>query len=204
MGFFKELFNRGYDLKALKVKLRQVERERRKFFLELRKLASRQQSVIEDIKAARKLGNTIEVDYLWEDLKDIKHELNFTRRAARVSNLEGITLKRYVHGIERLERARDKDGIQKMLTRIQSSGLDAKLQMAQVNEEEYMAELNSILEAAGLEDEYSEGGSDDPEKNRFMSEIDAINQAEVGGEFETALKKEQELKKILESDEQAR
>ncbi|MCK6438556.1 MAG: hypothetical protein L6Q58_16530, partial [Rivicola pingtungensis] len=28
MGFFKELFNRGYDLKALKVKLRQVERER--------------------------------------------------------------------------------------------------------------------------------------------------------------------------------
>ena len=201
MGFFKELFNRGYDLKTLKVKLRQIERERRKHFLEMRKLSARQAAIVDEIKSARRSGNQIEVDYLWEDLKDIKHDVNFTRRSARVANLEGITLKRYVHGIERLERAKDKDGIQKMLQRIQSSGLDAKLQVAQINEEEYMDELNSILEAAGLEDEYNELGEADPEKAKFLGEIDAINNAEEGGEFEAALKREADLKKMLETDE---
>lgn len=200
MGFFKELFNRGYDLKALKVKLRQVERERRRHFLSMRKLSARQTQVVDEIKTARKAGNSIEVDYLWEDLKDIKHELSFTRRAAKVSNLEGITLKRYIHGIERLERAKDRNGIQSLLNRIQSSGLDGKLQMAQINEEEYMDELDEILEAAGLEDEFLDAGVSDPEKAKFMDEIDAINRAEEGGEFETAMKKEGELKKLLEED----
>jgi len=201
MGFFKDLFSNGYDLKAMKVKLRQVERERRKHMLELRKLSARQQQVIEDIKNARKASNSAEVDYLWEDLKEVKHELSFLRRTARVTNLEGITLKRYIHGIERLEKSRDKNGIQKMIKRIQTSGLDAKLQLAQVNEEEYIDELNSILEDSGLEDEFSESGAMDPEKAKFLSEIDALNSAEEVGEFDKAMKHESELKKLLEQDE---
>lgn len=204
MGFFKELFSRGFDLKALKVKLRQVERERRRHFLKLRKLSARQQQVIEELKNARRASNQIEVDYLWEDLKDIKHELAFTRRTAKVTNLEGITLKRYIHGIERLERAKDRNGIQSLLTRIQSSGLEGKLQMAQINEEEYLDELNEILDAAGMEDEFNEDGISDPEKARFLDEIDAIVKAEEGGEFETALKKEADLKKLLEDDQTAK
>ncbi len=203
MGFFKELFQTGYNLKALKVQLRRVERERRKYFLEMRKLSSRQTQLIEEIKNARKNGNQIEVDYLWEDLKDLKHEINFTRRSARVANLEGITLKRYIYGIERLEKAKDKNGIQRLVKRIQDSGLDNKLAMAQVNEEEYLDELGSILDAAGLEDEFLERDAQDPEKLKFLSSIDAINQAEEGGEFETALKRESELKKMLEKENES-
>lgn len=202
MGFFRDLFSQGYNLKDMKVQLRRVERERKKHFLEMRKLSARQAHLVEEIKTARKNGNQIEVDYMWEELKDLKHEVNFTKRAARVANLEGITLKRYVHGIERLERSKDKSGIQNMIQRIQNSGLDNKLAMAQINEEEYLDELNGILEASGLEDDYIDGNAADPEKARFLSEIDAINRAEEGGEFETALKKEGELKKMLEKDDQ--
>ena len=198
--FFASLFGSKVDLRKLKVKLREVERERRKYFMEMRKLSTRQASLIEQIKRARREGNSIEVDYVWEELKDIKYDFAFQRRAAKVSNLEGIALKKYVRGLERLEKRKDKDGINKLLQRIRSSGLDAKLALQQIDEESYMDELNATLDDLGLEvdSEYEES---DPEKARFLDEIDTINQAEEGGDFDHALKAETELRAKLESEE---
>lgn len=42
MGFFQLLFGQKIDSRTLKVKLREVERERRKYFMEVRKLSTRQ------------------------------------------------------------------------------------------------------------------------------------------------------------------
>lgn len=201
-NFFASLFGTKVDLRKLKVKLREVERERRKYFMELRKLSTRQASLIEQIKRARREGNSIEVDYVWEELKDIKHDFAFNRRAAKVSNLEGIALKKYIRGLERLEKRKDKEGVNKLLQRIRNSGLDAKLALQQIDEESYLDELNATLDDLGLE---VEGDLDesDPEKARFLSEIDTINEAEEGGDFEQALKAEAELRTKLESEEGA-
>ncbi|MBZ0135955.1 MAG: hypothetical protein K8I27_06240 [Planctomycetes bacterium] len=201
-NFFASLFGTRVDLRKLKVKLREVERERRKYFMELRKLSTRQASLIEQIKRARREGNSIEVDYVWEELKDIKHDFAFNRRAAKVSNLEGIALKKYIRGLERLEKRKDKEGVNKLLQRIRSSGLDAKLALQQIDEESYLDELNATLDDLGLE---VEGDLDesDPEKARFLSEIDTINEAEEGGDFDAALKTEAELRSKLESEEGA-
>ncbi|MCA8914597.1 MAG: hypothetical protein KDB90_04225 [Planctomycetes bacterium] len=198
--FFASLFGSKVDLRKLKVKLREVERERRKYFMEMRKLSTRQASLIEQIKRARREGNSIEVDYVWEELKDIKYDFAFQRRAAKVSNLEGIALKKYVRGLERLEKRKDKDGVNKLLQRIRSSGLDAKLALQQIDEEAYMDELNATLDDLGLEVEGDMDDSD-PEKVRFLSEIDTINEAEEGGDFDQALKAETELRAKLESEE---
>ena len=200
--FFASLFGSKVDLRKLKVKLREVERERRKYFMEMRKLSTRQASLIEQIKRARREGNSIEVDYVWEELKDIKYDFAFQRRAAKVSNLEGIALKKYVRGLERLEKRKDKDGVNKLLQRIRSSGLDAKLALQQIDEEAYMDELNATLDDLGLEVEGDMDDSD-PEKVRFLSEIDTINEAEEGGDFEQALKAENDLRAKLESEEGA-
>jgi hypothetical protein len=200
--FFASLFGSKVDLRKLKVKLREVERERRKYFMEMRKLSTRQAALIEQIKRARREGNSIEVDYVWEELKDIKHDFAFQRRAAKVSNLEGIALKKYVRGLERLEKRKDKDGVNKLLQRIRSSGLDAKLALQQIDEEAYMDELNATLDDLGLEVD-GDMEESDPEKARFLDEIDTINQAEEGGDFEQALKAEQELRTKLESEESA-
>ncbi|MHC4839671.1 MAG: hypothetical protein ACYTDT_01770 [Planctomycetota bacterium] len=198
--FFRLLFGPKVDLRKLKVKLREVERERRKYFMELRKLSTRQASLIEQIKRARREGNTIEVDYVWEELKDIKHDFAFNRRAAKVSNLEGIAMKKYIRGLERLEKRKDKDGVNKLLQRIRSSGLDAKLALQQIDEESYMDELNATLDDLGLE--VDEGyGDEDPEKLKFLSEIDTINVAEEAGSFDEALKAETDLRSRLESEE---
>jgi hypothetical protein len=201
-NFFQMLFGGRIDLRKLKVKLREVERDRRKFFMELRKSSSRQGTLIEQIKQARREGNSIEVDYLWEELKAIKHDFAFARRAAKVSNLEGIALKKYIRGLERLEKRKDKDGVNKLLQRIRSSGLDAKLALQQIDEQGYLDELNGTLDDLGLELE-GEFEDQDPEKARFLSEIDTINEAETAGDFDTALKSEAELKQKLESEEGA-
>ena len=200
--FFASLFGNKVDLRKLKVKLREVERERRKYFMEMRKLSTRQASLIEQIKRARREGNSIEVDYVWEELKDIKHDFAFQRRAAKVSNLEGIALKKYTRGLERLEKRKDKDGVNKLLKRIRSSGLDAKLALQQIDEEAYLDELNATLDDLGLEVD-GDMEESDPEKARFLDEIDTINSAEEGGDFEQALKAEQDLRTKLESEESA-
>lgn len=202
MGFFQLLFGQKIDSRLLKVKLREVERERRKYFMEVRKLSARQSALIDQIKSARKDGNQIEVDYLWEELKDLKHDFAFNKRAAKISNLEGIALKKYTRGLERLEKRKDKNSIQKLITRVRNSGLDAKLALAQIDEEGYIDELNATLDALGLEVEEAML-DDDPEKKQFLEEIDSIVEAESSGSFDEALKSEAELKRKLETDEKA-
>lgn len=199
-NFFQMLFGSGLDLRKLKVKLREVERERRKYFLDLRKLSASQTDLIEKIKGARREGNQFEVDYLWEELKSMKHDFAFNKRAAKVSNLEGIALKKYIRGLERLEKRKDKDGVNKLLQRIRTSGLDAKLALQSIDEEAYLDELNATLDDLGLEVD-AEMADDDPEKEKFLSEIDTINEAEGSGNFEEALKTEAQLKQKLESEE---
>jgi len=202
MAFFDLLFGSGIDLRKMKVKLREVDRERRKYFMEMRKLSSRQSAMIEQIKRGRRDGNQIEVDYVWEELKDIKHDFAFNRRAARISNLEGIALKKYIRGLERLEKRKDKDGVSKLLQRIRTSGLDAKLAMQQIDEEAYMDELNATLDDLGL-DVDADYVDEDPEKARFLADIDVINEAEGVGNFDEALRAENELRQKLETDETA-
>lgn len=199
-NFFQMLFGSGLDLRKLKVKLREVERERRKYFLDLRKLSASQTDIIEKIKGARREGNQFEVDYLWEELKSMKHDFAFNKRAAKVSNLEGIALKKYIRGLERLEKRKDKDGVNKLLQRIRTSGLDAKLALQSIDEEAYLDELNATLDDLGLEVD-AEMADDDPEKEKFLSEIDTINEAEGSGNFEEALKTEAQLKQKLESED---
>ena len=202
MAFFDLLFGSGIDLRKMKVKLREVDRERRKYFMEMRKLSSRQSAMIEQVKRGRRDGNQIEVDYVWEELKDIKHDFAFNRRAARISNLEGIVLKKYIRGLERLEKRKDKDGVSKLLQRIRSSGLDAKLAMQQIDEEAYMDELNATLDDLGLDID-ADYVDEDPEKARFLADIDVINEAEGVGNFDEALRAENELRQKLETDETA-
>lgn len=198
-SFFHLLFGSRIDLRTLKVKLREVERERRKYFMDLRKLSAQQGDMLEKMKRARREGNNFEVDYLWEELKSMKHDFAFNRRAAKVSNLEGIALKKYIRGLERLEKRKDKDGVNKLLQRIRTSGLDAKLALQNIDEQAYLDELNATLDELGLEVD-ADMEDRDPEKDRFLAEIDTINEAEGSGNFDEALKVESDLKQKLEQE----
>lgn len=200
MGFFKSMFEKAVTSRDLKVALIRVDRDRKRKQLEVKKLSAKQGDIIDRIKKARKEGNSLEVDYLWEEMNGIKLDLTFTRREARVLNLEGIALKKYIRGLERLEKNNNRDGIKSLLERTRKSGLDAKLAGQFIDEQGYLDELTAIMEEIGLEAEQLEMMEDDPQKAKFLSEIDAINAAEEAGDYDAAVEKEEELKSEMEKD----
>jgi hypothetical protein len=167
----------------------------------MRKLSAKQSDLIERTRKARRERNNIEVDYLWEEMKSVKTEMLVLRKQARVRNLEGITLKRYMHGLERIERSGDRQGAKRMIERIRNSGLDAKLAEADINEREYLAELQETLDefTGAAEADFAE--EEDAEKLRFLAEIDGINEAEDEGDVETAAEREARLRAEIEDDE---
>lgn len=204
MGIIKEILGlERLTSKDLKSALLRVERDRRKAQREMKKLDQRQGRLVEQIKTARKSGDALEVDYRWEELKAIKLDRALSAREATVLNLESITVKKYLHGLERLERKKDRTSIDSLLRRIRSSGLEAKLAAEQIRTTDYLDELRAILEDSGLESGLDDYAADDPEKASFLEAIDAINSAEEQGDLASAGEREQALKqKLVESPDE--
>ncbi|MHC5038353.1 MAG: hypothetical protein ACYTHM_13645 [Planctomycetota bacterium] len=203
MGFFRNLFSKNISSRDLKVALIGVERDRKRKQMELRKISARQGDVVDRIKKARKTGNPLEVDYLWEDMNQMRIDSAYLKREAKILNLEGITLKRYVRGMERLERTNNKDGIRALLERTRTSGLDAKLAHQFINDQEYLDELGAIMEEIGLEAEQMEFTEEDPAKMKFLEQIDALNAAEEAGDLDKAMEHEEAIRSELEKEPEA-
>ena len=201
MGLIKRLFARKVSLRELKISLLKLERERKRKDSSLRKLEGKTADLFETIKKARRLGNQVEVDYLWEELKHARTENALERRQTRVLNLEAIALKRTVWGLERLESTRNRSGVRDLIDRLRESGLDDKLEMQDIREDEYIRELDDILQAMELSTTGVSGGDDDPEKAAFLAEIDAINAAEEVGDAGRARERESGLRDSLRAEE---
>ena len=203
MGFFRDLFSKPVSSRDLKVSLIGVERERKRKQMELRKNSKKQGDLVERLKKARKEGNNLEVDYLWEDLNQMRIDTAYLKREAKILNLEGIALKRYVRGMERLERTNNKDGIRSLLERARESGLDAKLATQFINDQEYLDELGAIMEEIGLEAEQMDFDEEDPAKMRFLEQIDALNAAEEAGDVEKVVEHEESIRVELDKEPEA-
>jgi len=186
VGIFDKLFNRDdkeLTSRDLKIALRGVERDRRKKQLEIRKLSNKRNETLSRLKQARKDNNREEVDFLYEDMQQIKLDQTYARRESKILNLEAIGLKRYTRGLERLEKTYNRGKIRDLMQRVQMSGLDEKLRGSSVDEEAYLDALNMTLEDINMELEdtelmYDEG---DPEKEALLAELDDIIAAEEGG-----------------------
>ena len=202
LGVFDQLFKRKKEptSRDLKVALMGLKRERRKKHMELRKLAAKRSEAIEKIKRARREGNVMEVDVSWEELKQIQVDAAYAKREAKIISLESIGLTRYAKGMERLEKQSDQGRIKALIDRVKVSGLDEKLRGVEIDEMAYMDSLKATLDDVGLEIEEMDMDEEDPEKGKFLAQIDAINQAETSGDIDSAVQKEQELAKRLEDE----
>ena len=201
MGFFKTLFSKKPGARELKVALAKVDNERKKKQLELSRMFTTWERLRGEIIAARKTGKDYEVDYLYEDYKTSEIDIKMGKREVKVLNLEGIALKRYIRAMERLEKAKDKNGVQALLKRMQESSLDEKLMGAAVDEQAYMDELKANLDVAESMMEEAAGVDDhDPEKAKFLSQIDDLISMEEGGELDQLRAKEDSLRRELEKE----
>jgi hypothetical protein len=198
MGIFDELFNRKeteITSRDLKIALRGVERERRKKQMEIRRLGTKRNDTLGRLKQARKEGNREEVDFLYEDVQSLNLDQKLSRRESKVLNLEAIGLKRYVRGLERLEKTSSRGKIRDLMSKVQMSGLDEKLRGSAVDEDAYIDALNMTLEDINmeLEDTGNIYDDDDPEKASLLAEIDQIIAAEEGGDVTVAQERENTL-----------
>lgn len=202
MGLLRDLFAKQINSRDLKLKLREVDRERRRVQLEMRKLQAKQAAVLDRLKRSRKDGNNLETDYLFEDFKATKAEIMFARREARRANLEGITLKRYVRYFERLEAKKDESSLRSLLERLRTSKIHTKIEADDIDEQEYLAELQDELDTLANELSLSQEDMDgDPEKRRLMADLDEIIEAEEAGNFDVALEKETKLREQDENEQ---
>lgn len=205
MGIFDKLFNqedKEITSRDLKIALRGVERERRKKQMEIRKLSNKRNETIARLKGARKENNREEVDFLYEDLQQIKMDQAYARRESKILNLEAIGLKRYVRGLERIEKTSNRGKVRDLMQRVQVSGLDEKLRGSAVDEEAYLDALNATLEDIGMELEDTELmlEEEDPSKAALLAEIDEIIAAEEGGDVDLAVERQHELQERMDRE----
>ena len=206
-GIFDKIFNRGekpVTSHDLKVALRGVGRDRKKKQLEMRRLSSKSDDMIARLKAARKENNKEEVDFIYEELQQLKVDQGLCKREAKILNLESIGLKRYVRALERLEKAQNKTRIQDLIDRVRVAGLDESLSRQQLEEGEYLDRLSVTLEDMKdlLQDEGAELDDEDPDKGKFLKDLDEIIAAEEEGNEDLAVEKHEKLKaKLEQSDE---
>ncbi len=199
--FFGDLFgSREPSLTDVKVKLRTAERDRLKQYEEVRKLDAKQSQLLTDIRKAMRDGNRLQIDYLYDELKFVKHDISLGTKTARIANRQTMVLKRVMRAMESRTRTGDKDSVRKMIERLVNSDIASMIAKSDVSDEEYTAKLDEILGMTELES----GGTseaDDPEKEKLLSALSAINEAEDAGNFEAATEKEREVKRLLEAEE---
>lgn len=199
MGILRSLFSKPLTTKELRPELARLSRERRRKMMAMRKLGHKRDKLIDGMRKARKSGNSLEVDFLWEEIRQLQFDAAYSKREARIANLEEIALKRYLHALEKLEKRKDTEGIRKLLSRIRSSGLEGKLAEERIREQEYLDELNAIVEIA-TEELHEEELEEDEEKAKFLGEIDKIIEAEDSGKSAEAKKQRDALSKRLEAE----
>ncbi len=191
---------RRVQLSDLREALRSVERDRRRVRTEIRRWERQRQQILSRLKKSRESRNQVEVDYLWDELKGHRTTGHDLRREAKVHNLEGIALKRSVRSLEQLERSQDRDGAQRLLDRIQGSGVLERLAVHRDSQAACLQEMSSILEEFG---DGADGDPVDPEKALFLAELDAISTSERTGDSDDATERELELLERFQSEADA-
>lgn len=206
MGIFDTLFNREdreVTSRDIKIALKGVERERRKKQLEIRRLGNKRNETLGRLKQARKDNNREEVDFLYEDIQQLKLDSSLARRESKILNLEAIGLKRYVRGLERLEKTSSRGRVRELMKKVQLSGLDQQLAAGQVDEEAYIDALNATLEDLNMELEDSDAlfsDEADPDKDALLRELDEIIAAEEEGDIEIAQQRENKLQEKMDRE----
>ncbi len=183
------------SLKELTTAREEAKHRRDEHRLALRKLLVRRDHVMAGLKQARRDGDDVKVDTLWEELEELRPDLALTRRETKVAGLEYQTFRRYVRGMEQLSQHGDREGVRRLFQRVRSSRLPDLLSRAEIDEERYVQELDLLLSDEGELEEIRE---EDPRKEAFLRRLDAIATAEAGGKEEEARRAEDALKQELE------
>jgi len=184
------------DIKEVEEASRQAQERRRRLFRQLRVLANRRRRLLEKAKKARKSGDEMTLDFVWEELKGLRTEAALLKKDARVAMLEALTLERVLRAMEVAQKTGGEGKIRDVIKRLMESGVIAKIGEEKVSEDAYAEELEAVLSYAT--ETAPEEAEVDEEKAKFLEELDAIIDAEERGDKQEAKKRVKRLEKVVE------
>lgn len=190
----------------IKIALKGAEREIKRNKMGIKKINQKDQQLLQKLKKARREGRTDDVNEFYQDLQDNKIEKMTFKKEGKILRLETMALKNTLRGVERLEKTSNRGRIRDLMSRIKDSNINEKLQAGTIDEESYLDSLGMIMDDITDELQDFEGslvGQNNPEKARFLADLDEIIAAEEEGSEEIALEKEEKLRSNLESEEPA-
>lgn len=208
MGIFEKLFNpeekNVVTSREIKIALARAESTLRREKFSGKKLKTKQKEILGRLKDTRQNNDSDEFDYLYEQLKQNKIDQALNQKDLKRLHLEIRGLTQYQRSFERLERANKTGTIRNIMKRVQASNLDSKLNADTVDEEAYMDMLQATMDEVAHEMEAlssTDYDSHDPEKDKLIAELDELIAAEEDGNSFEALKREENLKKILDQEQ---
>jgi len=187
-NIFKSLFQseKPISLMDMKKALQQVERDRNKSRIGIEREKKNSEQLFEKFKDALRNGDKLQEEYLLNDYKASKTEYQMLYSDARRSNLEGITLKRYIRLLEFAEKS--KGSANSVIQRLKNSKLITKIDDAKINEQEYIQQLQEEVENISTElgfDLTTESYSS-PEDEEIRNAAIKIIELEESGKFDEA------------------
>ncbi len=192
MKFLKKILPQSpeINIEELQSALEQAGKDRRKSQRELKRWHRKRNQLVERMKNLRSQSQNLEVDDLWEELKDHRLIGNELRQERRIYSIEEMALRKTIRTVKRLDRRSDHSAVETLLRKLQQSSLFERLAIESENQEDYLAEISEIL---GEFDTGSQSKAPDLEKELFLAELDGISSIEKEGAVNDAQQRQKEL-----------
>ncbi len=193
MGFFSELFrSKKIDPKELENTLEELGNSIKKQQIRAKKLIHQQEYLLQLLKKARQSGESWLFDQKWKELQKNKLELMIKTREIQILSSEEIVIEKYSLSQERISRQEGQNKAHQLIQKIKKSGVDIKEAKVQIEEQEYIEELDAILNIKEISNDYPLE-IEDENKDLFIQELDEIITMEKRGDTKEVERKTQNL-----------
>ncbi|MHC4661820.1 MAG: hypothetical protein ACYS8W_09035 [Planctomycetota bacterium] len=153
--------------------------------------------VFKSMLEARRLGNEAKLNMEYERYKTLQDEANQVQRQFMVESRKHSLLSRAEIAFRRTQQRKDKSGFERIMSKLKESNVVEMIARADTEDEVFVAEVDSLLELTEESLASATAETADPGKQKLLSALDSIIDAQKGGDFESAYEHEAEAKKQL-------
>ena len=197
MNLWDKLFSKTPTAEDFLVQLKEVEREQRIKRREMEVKQQNKSNLVKKAVQAEKNGQTELVREVYRDLRQLDIDAGHLNKELEVLSLSRTALKEFSRKLEVLEKRKDPRSIRSIIDRFQKSGIQAKINAAEVSEDILEDELSRIL--TDVETQVSTPHSrEDAGFDEFRKTIATIAQSDEGGpEAEDIAKYNRDIDRII-------
>lgn len=145
MNLWDKLFTKQLTSADCLTNVKEIERQQRSRRRELEIQQQEKAQHVKEAVAAEKAGKTELVREIFRDLRQLDVDMGHLDKQLHRLSLARLAMKHYSRKLQVLEDKKDRKGISAIIESFQSSGIQAKIDAAEVSEEQLESELGDVL-----------------------------------------------------------